>query len=41
MAATPYSIVGRLCRQLMWQTLIGMGLLCGGIYAATSMLLAR
>ncbi|CAG0934230.1 two-component system, OmpR family, heavy metal sensor histidine kinase CusS [Rhodocyclaceae bacterium] len=32
-----YSIVGRLCRQLMWQTLIGMGLLCGAIYAATVM----
>lgn len=31
------SIVGRLCRQLIWQTLIGMGLVCGGIYAATSM----
>lgn len=41
MATTPYSIVGRLCRQLMWQTLIGMGLLCGGIYATTSMLLAK
>ena len=32
-----YSIVGRLCRQLLWQTMIGMGILCGGIYAATSM----
>jgi two-component system heavy metal sensor histidine kinase CusS len=37
----PYSIVGRLCRQLLWQTTLGMGLLCGGIYAATSMLLDR
>jgi len=37
-AARPaYSIVGRLCRVLMWQTLLGMGLLCGGIYAATAM----
>jgi len=38
-AVTPraYSIVGRLCRQLIWQTLIGMGLVCAGIYAATSM----
>jgi two-component system heavy metal sensor histidine kinase CusS len=32
-----YSIVGRLCRQVFWQTLIGMGLLCAGIYAAASM----
>jgi two-component system heavy metal sensor histidine kinase CusS len=37
MAARRHSIVGRLCRQLIWQTLIGMGLVCGGIYAATSM----
>lgn len=37
MAAHGHSIVGRLCRQLIWQTLIGMGLVCGGIYAATSM----
>lgn len=36
-ATRPYSIVGRLCRQVIWQTLIGMGLLCAGIYAATSM----
>jgi two-component system heavy metal sensor histidine kinase CusS len=34
-----YSIVGRLCKQLLWQTLLGMGLLCTGIYAATSMLI--
>ena len=33
-----YSIVGRLCRDLLWQTTLGMGVLCGGIYAATSML---
>ncbi|HEX6362179.1 MAG TPA: heavy metal sensor histidine kinase [Albitalea sp.] len=39
--ARPYSIVGRLCRQLMWQTLLGMGLLCGAIYAVTSMLVTR
>ena len=38
-ARGPYSIVGRLCRQLMWQTLIGMGQVCRGIYAVTSMLL--
>lgn len=37
MTKPAYSIVGRLCRQLFWQTLIGMGLVCAGIYAATSM----
>jgi two-component system heavy metal sensor histidine kinase CusS len=38
MGAKPaYSIVGRLSHQLFWQTLIGMGLVCAGIYAATSM----
>ena len=37
MAPRGHSIVGRLCRQLVWQTLIGIGLVCGGIYAATSM----
>jgi len=37
--ACTYSIVGRLCRQLLWQTVLGMGLLCAGIYAATSMLI--
>jgi two-component system heavy metal sensor histidine kinase CusS len=36
-ASRSQSIVGRLCRQLIWQTLIGMGLVCGSIYAATSM----
>jgi two-component system heavy metal sensor histidine kinase CusS len=36
-ARPAHSIVGRLCRALMWQTLLGMGLLCGGIYAATDM----
>jgi two-component system, OmpR family, heavy metal sensor histidine kinase CusS len=36
-AARNHSIVGRLCKQLIWQTLIGMGLVCGSIYAATSM----
>lgn len=36
-ASRNHSIVGRLCRQLIWQTLIGMGLVCGSIYAATSM----
>src|SRR5207245_5276348 len=34
-----YSIVGRLCKQLLVQTVIGMGLLCGGIYAVTSMMI--
>ena len=34
-----YSIVGRLCRQLLWQTMLGMGLLCAGIYAVTSMMI--
>ncbi len=34
-----YSIVGRLCRQLLLQTVLGMGLLFGGIYAVTSMLI--
>ena len=37
MTKPAYSIVGRLCRQLFWQTLVGMGLVCAGIYAATSM----
>jgi len=37
----PYSIVGRLCRQLLWRTTLGMSLLCAGIYASTSMLLDR
>jgi len=37
MAPRGHSIVGRLCRQLVWQTLVGIGLVCGGIYAATSM----
>ena len=37
MAGRGHSIVGRLCRHLIWQTLIGMGIVCGGIYAATSM----
>jgi two-component system heavy metal sensor histidine kinase CusS len=38
-AGTPraYSIVSRLCRQVFWQTLFGIGLVCAGIYAATSM----
>ena len=40
-ARPPYSIVGRLCRQLLWQTLLGMGLLCGLIYAVTSMLVKK
>ena len=39
--ARPYSIVGRLCRQLLWRTTLGMSLLCAGIYASTSMLLNR
>ena len=38
-AARPYSIVGRVCRLLLWQTMLGMGLLCGGIYAVTSMMI--
>ncbi|HJV62071.1 MAG TPA: heavy metal sensor histidine kinase [Albitalea sp.] len=46
MKATPgcirtYSIVGRICRHLLWKTVLGMGLLCGGIYCATAMLLDR
>lgn len=31
-----YSIITLLCRQLICQTLIGLGLVCAGIYAATS-----
>ena len=34
-----YSIVWRLCRDLLWQTMLGMGVLCGGIYAVTSMMI--
>lgn len=38
-SARTYSIVGRLCKQLLVQTVIGMGLLCAGIYAVTSMMI--
>ncbi len=38
-AVPSYSIVGRLCRHLLWQTMLGMGLLCGSIYAVTSMMM--
>jgi two-component system heavy metal sensor histidine kinase CusS len=35
----PYSIVGQICRHLLWQTMLGMGVLCAGIYAVTSMMI--
>ncbi len=38
MNKAPYSIVGTLCRHLLWQTMLGMGVLCAGIYAVTSMM---
>ena len=39
--APSHSIGRRLSWQLFWQTVIGLGVLCGGIYAATHMLLAN
>lgn len=39
MNKAPYSIVGQLCRHLLWQTMLGMGVLCAGIYAVTSMMI--
>jgi two-component system, OmpR family, heavy metal sensor histidine kinase CusS len=36
-AKQPYSIIRRLSRQLILQTLVGMGLISGGIFAAAAM----
>jgi two-component system heavy metal sensor histidine kinase CusS len=40
-APRTHSIGRRLSWQLFWQTVIGLGVLCGGIYAATHMLLVN